>query len=145
MMSTPSITSGLSGEASTSDGQVRTGRRLAKTPSVATKFEQSLLGAHARGGADHFGPPMAPSRTADLLRHASIVRGGSAEPEESIAMPPNQRCGELEFVAEACGDGLQHTHGFGGDFGTDAVTAEDGDTSLHRVACRCSYSSIAGA
>src|SRR5271170_7600839 len=41
------------------------------------------------GRDSHFGPPMAPSKTASDARHPASVSGGSGTPKLSIALPPN--------------------------------------------------------
>ena len=76
---------------------------------------------------------MAPSNTASAARQASSVACGSGSPVRSMAMPPNGRFVELEFVAEAFADLLEHAHAFGDDFGTDAIARDDGNLCFHRA------------
>src|SRR3954465_8390834 len=88
-MSTPSINSRLSGEASYRAGSGRTGRRFANRPSSARSLNRPCSGRTAPGSlVSHFGPPKAPSSTASEALQAASASSVSAVPWRSIAAPP---------------------------------------------------------
>src|SRR3954447_9747301 len=88
-MSTPSINSRLSGEASYRAGSGRTGRRFAYRPSSARSLNRPCSGRTAPGSlVSHLGPPRAPRKTASEALTAAIASSVIATPWRSIAAPP---------------------------------------------------------
>ncbi len=116
-----------------------TGRRFAKVPSALRRPSSPVSGRTLASGADHFGPPMAPSRMASLARQESRVACGSGSPVRSMAAPPKGWCVERELVAEALRDRVEAAHALGGNFRTDAIAAQHRDGCLHAQLslCRC--------
>src|SRR4051794_376643 len=87
--SVPSMTSRLSGLASSRAGNGLTGRRVANRPSPSRMPSSPCSGRGRLGSVvSHLGPPTAPRRTASASRQAASVSSGSAVPVASIAAPP---------------------------------------------------------
>src|SRR4051812_2955531 len=90
-MSVPSISSRLSGLASSSAANGLTGRRLANRPRPARRPSSPCSGRGASGSVvSHFGPPTAPSSTASASRQPARVSSGRGDPVASIAAPPTK-------------------------------------------------------
>ena len=79
-MSTPSRSSGRSGDDATSAGWTLTGRRFANSPSPPRSANSACSGRTGADGSDHFGPPTAPSRIASAAPHALDVLGPDRDP-----------------------------------------------------------------
>ena len=77
--STPSSSSGRSGDDATSAGWTLTGRRLANSPSPPRSAKSACSGRTGADGSDHFGPPTAPSRIASAARQASTSSGADRD------------------------------------------------------------------
>src|SRR5262245_15267125 len=92
MMSVPSTTSRLSGEASMSMGKQRAGRRLAKRSSSLRSARSPRSGLRSCGAWSHLGPPTAPNTMAWASLHSASVAGGSGAPVASMAHPPMSAC-----------------------------------------------------
>src|SRR3712207_3926394 len=89
--SVPSMTSRLSGLASSSEAKGLTGRRFANRPRPSRIPSSPCSGRGLSGSVvSHFGPPTAPSRTASESRQPARVSSGRAEPVASIAAPPTR-------------------------------------------------------
>ena len=78
--STPSSSSGLSGEAAISAGWTVIGRRLANRPRPPRRANSACSGRTLASGSSHFGPPTAPRSTASASRQASTSSGRMATP-----------------------------------------------------------------
>src|SRR3954451_21923356 len=101
-MSTPSISSRLSGEASYRAGKGRIGRRLAYRPSSARRRNKPCSGRTAPGSfVSHLGPPSAPRKTASEALTAAIASSVIATPWRSIAAPPAGCSSKLRSSATA--------------------------------------------
>src|ERR1700694_1388699 len=92
MMSVPSTTDRLSGEASTSMGKHLAGLRLAKRSSSLRRPSSPRSGFCSWGRWSHLGPPTAPKRMASLSSQSRSVEGGSGSPVASMAAPPMRAC-----------------------------------------------------
>src|SRR5580658_2026839 len=79
-----------------------TGRRLAKVPSALRRPSSPLSGRTLASGADHFGPPIAPSRMASAARQDASVASGSGWPVRSMAAPPKCWCESVNWCPKRC-------------------------------------------
>ena len=88
MRSVPSTTERLSGDESTSMGNVFAGRRFAYRSSSLRSASNPRSGFSSCGKPSHFGPPTEPNMIAVALRQSSRLAGGSGVPVASMAHPP---------------------------------------------------------
>ncbi len=127
IMSTPSMRSRRSGEASLSDGSTATGRRLANRPSTLRILQQPLLGPH-RGrrvvplGSAHRAQEHGIRRQQDV--EVLVADGGAVGVDGDAA---GQHLGPLDGEVEALGSGLEDHDRRVDDLGTDAVAGDPGD------------------
>src|SRR5579883_2530007 len=123
-MSVPCTTSGRSGEFSSRAEKQLAGRRLAQA-------EESGLGAQVRGifvvggradSAEQNGCGI--KAGCERVGRKRVIAGGKGSASDVLA-------GELEFVPEGGGDGLEDADSLLGDFGANAVTGDEGEVKQH--------------
>src|SRR3990172_2053165 len=137
MMSVPSTTERLSGEASTSIGKHVAGRRFAKRSSSFRSPRSPRSGRFSCGRASHLGPPTAPNRVAGLRSQGarggvSARAGGGGGRGQRVAggvdgRAADERRLELERGAACPAHRLEHLAGLGRHLLPDAVAAQERD------------------
>ena len=89
MMSTPWITSGFRLDAFINSSYTIAGLRFANVPISLRRPSNPVSGRKCLSSVSHFGPPIAPKRTASHFFTPWIVASGNGTPVSSMAAPPS--------------------------------------------------------
>ena len=131
MMSTPFKSSALIGEACSTAGCGTIGRRLANSPSDLRSCSRPCSGRTGASGADHFGPPTAPSSIASARCASASVAGRQRLAGRIDRGAAEQRRLEFKGMSGAGGDRAQGPHRLSRDFAADAVAGKNRDQCFH--------------